>query len=424
MKGKLGTAILSSLATVVVGFFVINLVPGERRITRPVVSSFGSTDEEFPRAMGTLFGPAMTSGNRVEPLENGVEIFPAMLRAIRGARRTITFETYIYWSGKVGTEFADALAERAHAGVKAHLILDAVGAEKIDAKAMDTMRAAGVQIEMFHTLSWYTLDHLDNRTHRKLLVVDGRIGFTGGVGIADKWDGDADSTQHWRDSHFRLEGPAVAEMQATFVSHWMSTRGVLLSGRDYFPELPPVGSVRAQMVRSSTEDGAENIHIMYLLSIAAARKSILLENSYFVPDKLAIEALVAARRRGVDVQIIVPGGNIDSALARAASRESWGPLLDAGISIYEFQPTMFHCKVLVVDDVWTSVGSTNFDNRSFKLNDEANLNVFDGAFAARERATFERDRSRAHRVSLVEWSGRPKWERVEDWAAHLLGSQL
>lgn len=424
LKGRVATAILSSVVTLFAGFAVVNLLPGEKQLERAVSAPYGVRDEAFARAMGTLFGPALVGGNRVDALENGGQIFPAMLDAIRGARRSITFETYIYWSGRIGTTFAEAMAERARAGVKAHLILDAVGAGKIDAQALETMRVAGVEIERYHAPSWHTLDRMNNRTHRKLLVVDGRVGFTGGVGIADKWDGKAESTEHWRDSHFRVQGPAVAEIQATFVDHWLATRGVLLHGEDYFPDLAPAGDMRAQMVRSSVEDGAESLHLMYLLSIAAARKSLLLANSYFVPDELTTAALVEARRRGVDVQIIVPGPEIDSAMARAASRRGWGPLLEAGIAIYEFQPTMFHCKVLVVDDLWTSVGSTNFDNRSFKLNDEANLNVLDGDLALRERATFERDKGRARRITLEEWRARPRSQRVKEWLADRFRSQL
>lgn len=424
LKSRVAVAGLASFLTLFVGFVAINLAPGEKRLEHEVAAPYAVKDEAFARAMGTLFGPPLVAGNRVEPLENGAQIFPAMLAAIRGAQRSVNFETYIYWSGRVGTAFADALADRARAGVPVHLILDAVGSGKIDANALKTMRAAGVEIERYHAPSWHTLDRLNNRTHRKLLVVDGRVGFTGGVGIADKWDGNADSPDHWRDSHFRLEGPAVAEMQATFVDHWVATRGVLLQGEDYFPALAPAGDMRAQMIHSSVEDSAESVHILYLLSIAAARKSILLSNSYFVPDRLATAALVAAQRRGVDVQIIVPGPDIDSGMTRAASRREWGPLLEAGIAIYEFQPTMFHCKVMVVDDVWTSIGSTNFDSRSFRLNDEANLNVFDSTLAARERRTFDADRARAHRITLEEWRARPRWQRFKEWLADGLRSQL
>ena len=416
--------LLSSFLTATAGLIAINLASSEKRIAAPIGSPDGAEEPGFERAMSTLFGPVLLPGNRVTALENGANIFPAMLAAIHAARKTITFETYIYWSGQVGNRFAEALAERARAGVKVNLILDAVGAGKIDEHAIALMRGAGVDIEKYHALRWYNLDRINNRTHRKLLVVDGRVGFTGGVGIADKWDGDGDTPEHWRDSHFRLEGPAVGEMQATFVDHWLAARGVLLNGTDYFPPLAATGDARAQMVRSSVEDGAESIHLMYLLSIAAARHNLRLATAYFVPDDRAVEALVAARRRGVDVQILVPGPIIDTEVTRAASRALWGPLLQAGVPIYEFQPTMFHCKVMVVDDVWTSVGSTNFDNRSFRLNDEANLNVLDPTLARHEREVFERDRARAHRITLQDWQRRSRWQRVKEWFAGTLRAEL
>jgi len=417
-------AAVSAVITASVGIVAVNVLPGEHKLDRPIASLFAVGDPEFPRAMSALFGPALTPGNHVTPLYNGRQIFEAMLADIRRAEKSITFETYIYWSGHVGAAFSQALIERAHAGVKTHLIIDAVGSGKVDTAQLRAMRDAGVEVERYRTLHWYNLDRLNNRTHRKLLVVDGRIGFTGGVGIADKWDGDADSPEHWRDDHFRVVGPVVAQMQATFVEHWLTTRGVLLQGDGYFPELTKAGEARAQMVRSAADDGTESIRLMYLLSIASARKSVLLANSYFVPDDLSVQTLVEARRRGVDVQLIVPGPDIDSEVTRSASRRRWGPLLDAGIAIYEFQPTMFHCKVMVVDDLWVSVGSTNFDSRSFKLNAEANLNVIDRELALEQRRAFERDRSRARRITADDWHHRPRLTRIGDWFAGLLGSQL
>jgi hypothetical protein len=222
---------------------------------------------------------------------------------------------------------------------------------------------------------------LNNRTHRKLLIVDGRIGFTGGVGIADTWLGHAQDPDHWRDSHYRLDGPAVADMQAAFMDNWMETCGEVLHGEEYFPPLEPVGPQPAQVFRSSADDGSESVRLLYLISIASAERSVRLANSYFVPDSLAIRTLVEAQRRGATLEILVPGRHIDQKTVRRASRALWGPLLEAGVAIYEYQPTMYHAKVAVVDEIWTSVGSTNFDTRSFRLNDEANLNVFDTGFA-------------------------------------------
>jgi cardiolipin synthase A/B len=422
--GRIGIAVTSACITACAGVIGVNVLSGEHRAEKPIPSLYGVGDPQFARAANVLFGPVLVGGNDVVALQNGRQIFAAMLEDISAARKSITFETYIYWSGHVGAAFSQALSERAHAGVKVHLIIDAVGSGKMDTRQLQVMRDSGVELEKYHPPRWYNLDRINNRTHRKLLIVDGRVGFTGGVGIADNWDGDADGPEHWRDSHFRVVGPAVAQMQATFVEHWLATRGALLGGGDYFPELAPAGAMAAQMVHSAVDDGTESTRLMYLTSIAAARRSVLLANAYFVPDDLSVRTLIEARQRGVDVEIIVPGPGTDSDVTRAASRRRWGPLLDAGIAIYEFLPTMFHCKVMVVDDRWVSVGSTNFDNRSFHLNAEANLNVLDAGFAAVERRAFESDRLRSHRVTLDEWRNRSRRERVGDWFASLIGSQL
>jgi cardiolipin synthase len=347
-----------------------------------------------------------------------------MLEAIRGAQRSITFETYIYWSGKIGEEFTEALAERARSGVRVHVLLDWVGSGRIDGAYLERMEQSGVQVERYHPLHWYTLSRLNHRTHRRLLVVDGRIGFTGGVGIGDEWLGDAQSPEHWRESHFRVEGPAVAQMQAAFLDNWLKTHAEVLHGNDYFPELPRAGDVFAQVFKSSSREGSESARMMYLLSIAAARESILISASYFVPDDLTVETLVDARRRGVLVRIILPGPVMDVEVSRKASRGRWGPLLEAGVEIYEYQPTMYHCKVMIVDGLWVSAGSTNFDNRSFRLNDEANLNVLDRAFAEALTRTFEEDRAKSRRIALAEWQRRPWKERVVEAAASLFRSQL
>jgi cardiolipin synthase len=346
-----------------------------------------------------------------------------MLDAIRSARSTVCFETYIYWSGVIGRRFTDALIERARAGVRVHVMVDWMGA-KVDEQMLAEMRSAGIEFEFFRPLRWYTLDRVNNRTHRKLLIVDGRLGFTGGVGVADHWLGNAQDAEHWRDSHFRLEGPAVAQMQSAFMENWTRTRGVVLHGPDYFPPLAPAGGALAQVVRSAPDDGSEATRILYMMSLAGARRSIYLANSYFVPDDLAVQALLAAKKRGVDVQVIVPGPIIDTGITRRASRARWGPLLEAGVEIYEYLPTMYHCKVLVVDDAWVSVGSTNFDERSFKLNGEANLNVLSPDFARRQVEVFFQDRAQSRRITLEEWKHRPWREKLLERAASLLGSQL
>lgn len=415
------------LALVIGGVLVLvvaNLSSGEKRVEHEIQHLYPAGDPQFARSLDTLLGPPSLTGNRVTTLVNGEQIFPAMLDAIRGATRTVTFETFIYWSGSIGKEFAGALIDRARAGVKVHVLLDWVGTGKMDASTLSQMEQAGIQVVKYHPLHWYNLGRLNNRTHRKLLVVDGSTGFTGGVGIADNWLGHAQDPDHWRDSHFRLEGPTVAQMQAAFVDNWIEATGVVLHGNAYFPELKPVGTQRAQMFKSSANEASESVRLMYLLSIASAEESVRIANAYFVPDTLAVDTLVAARRRGVTVEIIVPGRHIDTALVRKASRSRWEPLLEAGVSIYEYQPTMYHTKVMVVDNLWTSVGSTNFDNRSFRLNDEANLNVLDGEFGREQTRLFEADKAQSKQLTLEWWRSRPWRQRATEWLAGLLRLQL
>jgi cardiolipin synthase len=425
MSSRRPFAILATVvATLALVVLVRNLATGEKRITEPAQHHYPVSDPQFVRAMGVLLGPALVEGNRVETLLNGDQIFPAMLQAIGSARSTITFETYIYWSGDIGRKFAEALSERARAGVKVHVLLDAVGSLKLDDDSLRTMTSAGVEVMKYHPVSWYTLDKLNNRTHRKLLVVDGRIGFTGGVGIADKWTGNGQDPDHWRDTHYRIEGPAVAQMQAAFTDNWTKLTGRVLHTAAYFPPMVPAGAHRAQVFKSSRDGGSESMHLMYLLSIAAARTSIHLSMAYFAPDAVALEALLAAVRRGVKVRIILPGPVTDAQIVQNASRAQWGALLEAGAEMYLYQPTMFHCKVLVVDGLWTSVGSTNFDNRSFRLNDEANLNIYDAGVAEQQIRIFEEDLKHARRISHDEWVARPWIEKLKDRAAALLNRQL
>ncbi len=373
---------------------------------------YGVHDAQFLRSMGQLMGPGIVPGNKITSLINGDQIFPAMLSAIQGAQKSITLETYIYFSGQVGREFSEALAERAQSGVKVHVVMDWLGSRRIDPAYLDSMRKAGVEIIRYNPLVWYSPLRLNHRNHRKLLIVDGKVGFTGGVGFGDEWLGNADSPEHWRDSHFRLEGPAVGQMQAAFMDNWMKSSARVLDGEDYFPELYPAGDAFTQVFYSSPKDGAESVRLMYLLSIAAARKNIRLSASYFIPGDLTTEELVDACERGVKVEIIVPGARTDSPLVRYASRGKWGPLLKAGVKIYEYQPTMYHCKSMVIDDVWVSVGSANFDNRSFRLNDEANMNVFSPAFATEQIELFEKDKTCAHLITYKEWKERGLFKKI------------
>jgi cardiolipin synthase len=418
------TAIMVCAATLIGVIIVVGLIGQEKTIAYEIQPLYSVADEQFRRSMGNLLPPPMRDGNAVKTLANGEQIFPAMLAAIASAQKTICFETFIYWSGRVGRTFVDALCERARAGVQVHILIDWLGSKTIDSQYISDLEAAGAQVELYHRLRWYNAWRMNHRTHRKLLIVDGAMGFTGGVGIADEWDGSADASKRWRDNHYQLEGPSVAQMQSAFMDNWITTNSRVLHGTDYFPALPKAGPCTAQLFSSSPRGGSESVRLMYLLSIASAARSIRLASAYFVPDDLAVKTLVHAAKRGVDIEIIVPGPLIDHAVARRASRARWGPLLEAGIRIYEYQPCLYHCKLLVVDELWVSVGSTNFDNRSFRLNDESNLNVLDAEFARAQVELFDKDRAMSRQVTLEEWHNRPLRERMMERAAELLRSQL
>jgi cardiolipin synthase len=415
---------IAVLATLFFTTLYLNLRAGEKQIHYSLPHRFGVSDPQFLSSMNHLLGPGLLQGNRVTALQNGDEIFPAMLHAIRGAKHSVTFETYIYWSGEIGRLFAEALSWRARNGVKVHVLLDWVGSGKMERKYLEDLAAAGVEVERYHPLRWHTLARINNRTHRKILVVDGRVAFTGGVGIADLWTGHAQSKDNWRDSHYQLEGPAVAQMQVAFNDNWIKTRAQVLFGREYFPPLSHAGDTLAQVFKSSRGEGSESVRLMYLLSVASATESIRLQAAYFIPDDLALKTFVEAAGRGVVIEIIVPGPVTDARIVQCASRSRWGTMLDAGIQIYEYQPTMYHCKVLIVDGVWVSVGSTNFDDRSFRLNDEANLNVYDAAFAAAQIEVFEKDKKESRLMTRDQFKERSAVGRVLENAAAMLRRQL
>jgi cardiolipin synthase A/B len=417
-------AAAASAMTLVAVLLYANLTSPDQPVEHAVPHGYAVADSQFLRTASHLPGFPFVAGNRVRALQNGDEAFPAMLEAIRSARRSINFEGYIFWDGETGREFAAALSERARAGVPTQVVVDWMGSQKLGDELEDEMRRAGVRLVYYRPLRWYNLDRLNHRTHRKLLIVDGRIGFNGGLGIADLFRGHAQDEDHWRDSQFRVEGPVVAQMQASFLDNWIESGGELLDGPAYFPPLDPAGDERAQAVLSSPGGGTENLRLMYLLAVASASRRILIANSYFVPNTLAVDMLVAARRRGVEVEILVPGKIGDAAVVRRASRAKWGPLLEAGVRIYEYQPTMYHVKVMIVDDLWVSVGSTNLDNRSFRLNDEANLNVYDAEFARAQARVFAEDRARSRQVTLEEWRRRPLRERLMEQMARMVRHQL
>lgn len=406
------TIVLAVVLSVLAVVLVMNFATPEKKLERKIEHRYNLDDPQFERELSVLLGPSISKNNHVVALENGDEIFPSMLEGIRSAQRTITFETYIYWSGHIGQEFLDALSERARAGVEVRVMLDWVGSIKMDASMLEQLKKSGASVQQYRPLRWYNLSRMNNRTHRKLLVIDGEVAFTGGVGVADQWEGQAQDADHWRDLHFRFEGPVVAQAQAAFNDNWIKTTGEVLNGPKYFPELKPAGEMDAQLFIASPAGGSESMHLMYLMSIAAAERSIDLEAAYFVPDELIIKALQAARKRGVRIRVILPGKHIDSDSVRLASKAHWGELLKEGIEIYEYQPTMMHNKLLIVDGLLVSVGSTNFDVRSFRLNDEASLNIYNANFAARMTQIFEKDLKTSVQYTYEKWDKRPLKEKL------------
>lgn len=417
-------ALLCILITLFVCILAFNLKSPGKRVEHHIQPLGPIGSETVLRSIGQLLGPPLVSGNRVKILNNGDEIFPCILSAISQAKSSITFETFIYWTGDVGRALAQALAQKAKEGVKVHVLLDWVGSNRLNDELLNLMQEAGVNVQRYRPIRWYNLARINNRTHRKILVIDGRIGFTGGVGIADQWQGHAQDKDHWRDVHFQVEGPVVAQLQSAFLDNWSATDPEVLHGDSYFPKLAEVGTGLGQVFKSSPEEGSGSVRLMYLYSIAHAQKSIRLASAYFVPDTHMRRVICEARKRGVQVEIIVPGKIIDTHITRRASRAVWGELLAAGVKIYEYGPTMFHCKYMIVDSEWVSVGSTNFDNRSFRLNDECNLNMIDPQWGLEMETLFEADRSQAQEITFDQWKHRPLLEKIIESLATLFRSQV
>jgi cardiolipin synthase len=369
--------------------------------------------EEFQWAAEALTGAPVSWGNDAELLINGDRIFPRYLEAIRGAEHTVCLLTYVYWRGDIAQEVADALCERAAAGVECNVIIDAVGGLKLEKETLQQMMDGGVRVSRFRPPKLYAARRLNNRTHRKILVVDGRIGLTGGVGIAEEWTGDAQDPDHWRDTHVRVEGPVVRGLFGAFAENWLEATGEVLVGRGYLPELPEEADGGPMMVvRSSAGVGDTNVEALYYLAIAAARESLDITAAYFVPRPAFTEALQDCAERGVRTRVLVPGPNIDKPPLWVAGRAAYDDLLAAGVEMYEYQPTMLHAKSMTVDGVWSSVGSVNFDNRSFQLHDEATLCVTSERFAAQLREQFERDLEASERIDGKRWERRGGIQRA------------
>jgi cardiolipin synthase len=382
-------------------------------------------DPGFLRAAEALTGAPISWGDDVELLINGDAIFPCYLETIRHAERTICLLTYVYWRGDIAHEVADALCERASSGVEVNVIIDAVGGLKIEKDLVRRMLDAGVRVTRFRPPKPYAARRVSNRTHRKILVADGRVGLTGGVGIAEEWTGDAQDPDHWRDTHVRVRGPVVRGLFGAFAENWLEATGEVLVGEGYLPELEQSeGGGPMMVVRSSAGVGDTNVEALYYLAIAAARETLDLTAAYFVPRPAFIDALCDAAERGVRVRVLVPGPHVDKPPVRVAGRVSYDQLLECGVQIFEYQPTMLHAKTMTVDGAWSSVGSVNFDNRSFQLHDEATLCVLSDAFADRLTDQFERDLEGSDRIEPGRWHGRGPLQRASESALKLARREL
>ena len=378
----------------------------------------------FRSTLVAYTGNAVVPGNRVEVLLNGDQIVPAKIAAIRAARKSITYAQYVFEEGAPAADTAQALAERCRAGLPVHVLLDAVGALAMPVQYRDWMVEAGCQVASYRPLTPWTFDRVNERNHRRILVVDGVVGFTGGSGTSGKWSGNGKQDGHWRDTDVRVEGPVVEQLQGAFAENWLEATGVALGGPAYFPRpLEVKGGVDAQVVRSSPAGGSVAMYTMFLLAMTAARRSIYITNPYFVPDEKMVETLIQARRRGVRVVLLLPGA-IDHNLVRQASRGGFGRLLKEGIEIHEYKPAMLHAKTMVIDSMWATVGSTNLDRRSFALNEELNLVIYDAGVARRLEQVFEKDLSESGVVTYKRWASRGLMSRVLEFLAVPVRDQL
>lgn len=378
----------------------------------------------YRRCLEGLLGVPATEGNTVEVLRNGDQIFPAMLNAIRDSLETIDFATYVYWTGEIAQEFAAALAERARAGVRVRILLDAVGAQTMNRELVQEMEEAGCDVHFFRPPTTWKVWETNHRTHRKVLVCDESVAFTGGVGIAQEWTGDAQDPDHWRETHVRLQGPAVDGLRAAFVSNWAETGQELFDEHDRFPEQPQPGGVTVQIVQSAAQFGWSDLATVMASLICLAHHRLRITTAYFVPDERFIGYLCQAAQRGVDVQILVPGDHADKRIVQLAGEQNYDELLAAGVRIFRYQPTMLHAKVLTADGVVSTIGSGNFDQRSLGINEEANAVIFDEATTAIFDQQFDDDLARSEEVHNGQWQERSPLQKAAETVTDAIDPQL
>lgn len=380
-------------------------------------------DPSFAPTLEAYTAAPVRWGNRVDLLLNGEQIFPAQIEAIRSAQSTFTYAQYLYETGPPARALVKAMSERCQAGVHGHVLLDGIGSHGMPAEYRETLERAGCEVAIFHPLELPTIGEVNNRNHRRILVVDGRIGFTGSSGASSKWMGNGLREGYWRQTDVRLEGHAVTDLQAAFAENWLEATGHALGGKGYFPRQESRGSVLAQILRSSPEQGSFAMYSMYLFAISSAQRSIYLTNPYFVPDAAIREALLSARARGVRVVLLLPGA-IDHDIVEAASRAGFGRLLDAGVEIYEYQAGLMHAKTMTIDGVWAMVGSANLDNRSLALNNEISLVAYDREVAEHLERIIEEDLSHSRAVESQNWRARSLWKRFWEFLSLPIRSEL
>ncbi|HKB71317.1 MAG TPA: phospholipase D-like domain-containing protein [Thermoanaerobaculia bacterium] len=387
------------------------IVASEKREIYRFQADFGVEDPQFRRSLDTM-NSTMIGGNSADLLENGDAIFPAMTADIRAAKTSVNLESYIFQPDDAGRQFAAAMIDAARRGVEVRLLIDAYGGKLGDLE--EPLKRAGVNVREYRPIRLFSIYKIGKRTHRKLLIVDGKIGYTGGLGIDERWLGNARNTKEWRDTQVRVEGPVAAQMQAIFSEDWTYTTGEILAGDRFFPKIPPAGDVEAEAIKASRGDASSLPKMLYYMAIQSARKTIRIQNAYFLPDKQTRNALIRAVQRGVDVQVMVPGTKIDLPMVRLASRLHYGPLLEAGVKIFEYQPTMMHNKVFLVDGIFATIGSINFDQRSMGKNAEESLVFYDRAFADRVQHMFDDDMKRCRQVTHRTWSHRGLAARISE----------
>jgi cardiolipin synthase len=413
-----------SVIVIIVGLMILLWSAERGRETQLAVKQQGDFASLLPSIVG-LTQASLDSGNQVQLLENGDGFFPLLLHDIAAARQSVHIESYIWWKGEICDRLANALAAKARQGVEVRLLVDASGGHKMDDKLEKLMKDAGVMVRKFHPLRISNLGRLNNRDHRKIMIMDGRIGYIGGFGLAEQWTGHAQDKDHWRDTGLRVVGPVVNRLQGAFCENWIEETGEIPAGERYFPHLGAAGSTQAHVAYTSPNGSISSVQVLYYLAISAAQHEILIQNPYMLPSQDAIDALAAAVKRGVNVRMMVPAtSSTDSPIVQHASHHVYGRLMKAGVKIYEYKPTLLHQKVIIVDGIWACVGSTNFDDRSFQLNDEISMGVLDRTIAQELRAAFADDLRHTSEQTYARWHDRGLWHKFIDQLAYLGSSEL